>query len=75
MDKNKLRLMIAAVLVMFVLITYLANSLCAPQKNSKHGSFIENNFSKPGNEAIEELRRIWALYHKKFCSGATNQLF
>jgi hypothetical protein len=75
MDKNKLILMIAAILVVFTLITYLANSLCVPSKNSKLGSFIENNIPKPDNETIDELRRLWTLYYKKFCGGKANQAF
>jgi hypothetical protein len=75
MDKNKLILMIAAILVVFVLITYLANSLCVPSQNSKLGSFIENNIPKPNNETIDELRSLWTLYYKKFCGGKANQTF
>lgn len=75
MDKKKLILMIAAILVVFVLITYLATSFCTPTTNSRLGSFIENNIPKPNNETVDELRRLWALYFKKFCSGATNQVF
>ena len=75
MNKKKIILLIACILIVFTIINVIARGFCAPSENAKLGTFLENNIPKPSSEEIDELRRIWATIFTKYCGQASNQKF
>ena len=75
MNKKKIILLIACILIVFSIINFIARGFCKPSENSRLGTFIENNIPKPSSEEIDELRRIWKTLFMKYCGQASNQKF
>lgn len=79
MNKKKIIFIIAALLVLFVLISVIAKSFCEPAKDdtaSAITSYVEKNIPKPAGLDVSDMRMSWALFFSKFCgNGATTQRF
>jgi hypothetical protein len=75
MNKKKIALLIACILIVFSIINFIARGFCNPSENSRLGTFVENNIPKPSSEEINELRRIWTTLFMKYCGQASNQKF
>jgi hypothetical protein len=74
-NKNRIILIIAGVLLMFTSISFLAKGFCEPAKNTQLSSFVESRLPKPDNQTLDELRGLWLLFFKNFCSMASNQTY
>jgi len=79
MNKKKIIIIIAVVLVVFVLINIVARSFCEPAKDdtaSAITSYVEKNIPKPAGLDVTDIRMTWILWFSKFCgNGAANQRF
>jgi hypothetical protein len=76
---KKIISIIAVVLVLFVLVSVVANSFCEPAKEdtaSAITSYVEKNIPKPAGLDVSNLRMTWILLFSKFCgNGAATQRF
>jgi hypothetical protein len=79
MNKKKMIIIIAVILVAFVLINIIARSFCEPAKDdtaSAITSYVEKNMPKPAGLDVSDIRMTWILWFSKFCgNGAANQRF
>jgi len=79
MNKKRIILIIAIVLVLFVLVSIVARSFCEPAKGdaaSAITSYVEKNMPKPDGLDVSSMRMSWILLFSKFCgNGAANQRF
>jgi Flp pilus assembly protein CpaB len=79
MNKKKIIIIIAVILLAFVVINVIAKSFCEPAKEdtaSTITSYVEKNIPKPAGLDISNLRMTWILLFSKFCgNGAATQRF
>jgi Flp pilus assembly protein CpaB len=79
MNKKKIIIIIAVILLAFVLINVIAKSFCEPAKEdtaSAITSYVEKNIPKPAGLDVSNLRMTWILLFSKFCgNGAATQRF
>ena len=79
MNKKKIIIIIAVILVAFVLINVIARSFCEPAKEdtaSAITSYVEKNIPKPAGLDVSNMRMTWILLFSKFCgNGAATQRF
>jgi len=74
MNKKKIILLIACVLVIFAIMNVIAREFCNPSQASELATFIEKNIPKPNSENINELRHTWAILFMKYCGQSSNQI-
>ena len=79
MNKKKIIIIIAVILVAFVIINVIARSFCEPAKEdtaSAITSYVEKNIPKPAGLDVSNMRMTWILLFSKFCgNGAATQRF
>jgi len=72
MNKKKIIIIIAVILLAFVLINVIAKSFCEPAKEdtaSAITSYVEKNIPKPAGLDVSNLRMTWILLFSKFCGN------
>jgi len=60
-------------LIIFVIVSIAAQSLCEASPNNAVSAFVEKNIPKLDNVDINELRRTWALVFSKICASTNNR--
>ena len=79
MNRKKIIIIIAVILVGFVIINVVARSFCEPAKDdtaSAITSYVEKNIPKPAGLDVSDMRMTWILLFSKFCgNGAATQRF